>query len=792
MLQGPHKDVFSYRPSSFFIGLLISLGRLAIACQAILSGWRSLVHWRLVKTGGAAVMGHLCCWRKASEAVMQHVMELRPKNTPPLSAAPTDWLRAASVLICSTFRNLSLDTALLVLTLMVYLSVRLIGLERFPIFFFCDEAIQVNLAADLLRDGFHNYDGTFLPTYFRNDRVYSLGVSVYLQVLPYLAFGKSPIVARSTVAILSVLAALGIGLTLKWVFKTKHWYLGIVLLSTAPAWFLHSRVAFEYAVFVSFYSLFLLFYLLYRYRSANYIYAALISAALAFYSYSPGQFITGVTIVVLALSDLAYHWRNRKLAWRVGTLAFVLALPYLRFRIQSPFSIADHLRALGSYWMEPISLTEKLGRYFVIYGHVISPGYWFGLNEGELQRHLMKGYGHLWGWGFPFFVLGVLKAAKNVRCSAYRCLLLVTLAAPTGSALVGAGVGRTLVFVVPATLLATLGISEALHWLEFGIKRAAKAGRACGPLASEGGAFLASALSIGILGTAIFANVSMLRDALVNGPLWFRDYGLGQMQWGAFQIFDRVQAYIRAHPGTRVIFSPTWANGTDTVARFFLGDPMPVQMGTIDGHLHRLLPLDDRTGFVMTPPEYERARASGKFEPFVPEEIVPYPDGTPGFYFARVKYVSHVDEIMASEREARRQLDSSVIQFEGRQVLVKHSRLDMGTPQAIFDGNWETVARTFEANPFVVELELPEPRQLCGLSMKIGSVQPRVTVLLFRSEGGDPVRHEATLKGSIDKPTAVVQFPPVDGVKRIRIELYDPNAPEPTNVHLWEVQLLPS
>jgi hypothetical protein len=56
---------------------------------------------------------------------------------------------------------------------------------------------------------------------------------------------------------------------------------------------------------------------------------------------------------------------------------------------------------------------------------------------------------------------------------------------------------------------------------------------------------------------------------------------------------------------------------------------MPVQMGTIDGHLHRLLPLDDRTVFVMTPPEYERARASGKFEPFVPEEIVPYPDGTP-------------------------------------------------------------------------------------------------------------------------------------------------------------------
>jgi hypothetical protein len=38
-------------------------------------------------------------------------------------------------------------------------------------------------------------------------------------------------------------------------------------------------------------------------------------------------------------------------------------------------------------------------------------------------------------------------------------------------------------------------------------------------------------------------NVFMLRDALVNGPTWFKDYGLGGMQYGADQIFGEIKNY---------------------------------------------------------------------------------------------------------------------------------------------------------------------------------------------------------------------------------------------------------
>jgi hypothetical protein len=85
----------------------------------------------------------------------------------------------------------SLAGTLFGLALLLYLATRLIGLADYPIYFFSDEAIQTLHAADLIRDGFQDEEGTFLPTYFKNGPFYNLSLSVYLQVLPYLLFGKS-------------------------------------------------------------------------------------------------------------------------------------------------------------------------------------------------------------------------------------------------------------------------------------------------------------------------------------------------------------------------------------------------------------------------------------------------------------------------------------------------------------------------------------------------------------------------------------------------------------------------
>jgi len=267
----------------------------------------------------------------------------------------------------------SLERTLFGLALLVYLSTRLIGLLDFPIYFFTDEAAQTVLAADLVRDNFRNEDKTYLPTYFKNGGQYNLSVSVYAQVLPYLLFGKSAFVTRLVSVLITMLAAICVGLMLRDIFKIPYWWSGVLLLSVTPAWFLHSRTAFETVIFVSLYAATLYAYLLYRFRSPNYLYITLIFAALAFYTYSPGQVVIAVTGVLLLISDIRYHWENKKFALRGLGLVILLALPYIRFRITHPDAPTDHLRRLGSYWIQSIPFQEKLKHFWSEYIYGLSP-----------------------------------------------------------------------------------------------------------------------------------------------------------------------------------------------------------------------------------------------------------------------------------------------------------------------------------------------------------------------------------------------------------------------------------
>lgn len=203
-----------------------------------------------------------------------------------------------------------LETVLFFLSLLIYILTRLIALEDFPIYFFTDEAIQANLAADFVRDGFRNYDGTLFPTYFKNVYYYNLNLSVYLQIIPTQIFGKSIYVTRAAASLFTLLAPISLGLILKRIFKIQSAWLGVLFLSITPAWFLHSRTVFETSVMVSVYACFLFFYLNYRVRSPRFLYPALIFAALTAYSYGPGPIIIATTGLLLLIVDARYHWQN--------------------------------------------------------------------------------------------------------------------------------------------------------------------------------------------------------------------------------------------------------------------------------------------------------------------------------------------------------------------------------------------------------------------------------------------------------------------------------------------------
>jgi 4-amino-4-deoxy-L-arabinose transferase-like glycosyltransferase len=665
---------------------------------------------------------------------------------------------------------------LFVLALVVYLATRLIGLTDFPIFFFTDEAVQTVRAADLVRDNFKGYDGEILPAYFENGGQYNLGVSVYAQVLPYMMFGRSVFVTRAVSALLTVVAALAIAGILKRGFNLAHAWIGVFLLAVTPVWFLHSRTAFETALAASFYAAFLFAYLQYRLKDPRWLYAAVGLAALTFYTYSPAQMVVAATALLLFFSDLKHHWQNRQHLLGGLGLAILLAIPYVRFIVNHPGEVERHLTILDSYWVQAIPFSEKIGRFFGEYLRGLNPFFWFSPEPEGLARHIMKGYGHLWRWSLPLAAAGAAAALIKFRSPAHRVVLAALLAAPTGSALVGLGVTRLLFMVIPAVLLSAIGFSVGLDGLVRLIKRRWP------QLPVRTILLLLTFLVISL------ASLLMLDDALTNGPFWYSDYGLAGMQYGARQIFSAVDQYIREHPGTKVVLSPSWSNGTDVVARFFYPEKQPFELGSIDGYIDYYREIDPQTIFVMIPEEFKRMEESGKFTDVKVEMTVNYPTGEPGWFFTRLRYVDNIEEIFAAEAAARRVLvEETAALPDGSPVKVAISSLDMGKIGDLFDGSPSTLVRTREANPLKLVVTFASPREWTGVTVRVGGVPTRLTVSLTVNGQAQPVVFTQDVGSAPNPRDLVVDFGGTVQVVQVTLEVMNSLDSEPAHVHLWEV-----
>jgi len=676
------------------------------------------------------------------------------------------------------FRELNIfktgwQTGLIVLALVIYLATRFISLDSFPIYFFTDEAVQTVQAADLVKNHFKSNESEFLPTYFENGDQYNLGTSVYLQVLPYLVFGKNIWVTRGVSVLVSLLAALALGLAMRNIFGSRQPYLAILFLSITPAWFLHSRTAFETVIAVSFYAAFLYCYLMYRKGHFKYIYAAAVFGALAFYSYSPAQMVMAVTVVGVFFSDLTYHWQNRKKLLPVMGLAIVFFLPYLRFLITYPDENTKHLQILNSYWIQTIPLWQKLGIYFSKYLHALNPYYWFQTGQTGIVRHLMRGYGNLLWWTFPLVLLGLALTLLRLKKPEYRVLLLVLLAAPSGAALVDPGVTRALFIVIPAALLAAIGVDQLIIWLSrVKVKPALTA----------------------IFSFALLAGVNgfMLTDALKNGPTWYSDYGLYGMQYGAKQVFTEIKEYLEENPGETLTMSSAWTNGTDVLARYFFNTPVPFKVGGIDQWISSYRPLDENNVFVTTPEEMTFVEGNIKFKEVKFIQTLPYPNGKPGFYFVKVAYVDNIQEIFAAEAAARKVPQQETITLtDGTVVNVKFPMLDMGNIPDAFDGNEETLIRTLEANPMVLKLTFTSPRPISQVTLRIGGPPTTMNLLILPADGSSSMGMMKVVPQITDGDYRNITFS-LDKeilVSELTISVKNTDDKEPSHVHLWEVTL---
>jgi hypothetical protein len=168
---------------------------------------------------------------------------------------------------------------------------------------------------------------------------------------------------------------------------------------------------------------------------------------------------------------------------------------------------------------------------------------------------------------------------------------------------------------------------------------------------------------------------------------------------------------------------------------------------------------------------------------------LPYPDGQPGFYFVRLRYVDNIEAILEAERQQRRLLvEEQMTLPDGRQVQVAHSYLDMGDIQHAFDGDPTTLIRTYEANPLRIRLTFSAPEVIQTLTFRVGGVPTRITVQLWapRAVEAAVVSQEV---GETPLPREVtLSLPAPQEVLRMEIEVLNVRDGEPAHVHLWEVQ----
>ena len=190
---------------------------------------------------------------------------------------------------------------------------------------------------------------------------------------------------------------------------------------------------------------------------------------------------------------------------------------------------------------------------------------WLFSTQADLVRHTMFGYGHIFWAAFPFWLAGLIRCIRRFQDPAHRTLILATLAAPVGAALVDWGITRGLAFIIPATLMTALGIEMALEWLRSKWSKLSQT--------------LASLVIFAAL--AIFSFV-MMADALTNGPTWYTNYGLDGMQYGARQVIPHAAQIAQAEPETTVYVSSTWANGSDVLLRYFADGIDNLKMGNIN------------------------------------------------------------------------------------------------------------------------------------------------------------------------------------------------------------------
>ncbi len=126
----------------------------------------------------------------------------------------------------------------------------------------------------------------------------------------------------------------------------------------------------------------------------------------------------------------------------------------------------------------------------------------------------------------------------------------------------------------------------------------------------------------------------------------------------------------------------------------------------------------------------------------------------------------------------------------GHLVAVAHSKWDGGRTADLFDADPQTLARTENANPAVLEFRFPEARPLKGISITLGGVDFGVSVTARPAGGGAARNYEMESREMGPDPTLDLEFDTGETpIASLRVEILDLNGGD-GHIHIRTVKLL--
>lgn len=167
-----------------------------------------------------------------------------------------------------------------------------------------------------------------------------------------------------------------------------------------------------------------------------------------------------------------------------------------------------------------------------------------------------------------------------------------------------------------------------------------------------------------------------------------------------------------------------------------------------------------------------------------------YPDGTPGFYFARLAYAPNLAEILAKDRQARQQLVSGEVTLNAEIVAIRHSQMDSGSLKDIFDADTRTLARFNASNPAVMELRFPRPRPIHSVALTLSGGNWEVNLTLVSAPGAEEHRYTTVSRNPVGDPkieVSINQGPAKTSF--LRVEIRAIGAGDSAIIHVRELEL---